>query len=118
MTTWSLDFCLDQAILRLREHPALVSTTPTIVQDVLLDMPYSREVIEQAQQQYHTRIIESTTICTFSECVEQVKLLLYYQLPADYDARECYLQQRLPSLRKFRKQVIKMALWDLLAVTR
>lgn len=111
-TCWTDVQCVEQAILRLKEHPETISWSAEKIQDET-DMPFKKTIIDQAKNQYlsHTFTLSTHSIATAMECVEQVKMRLNYQLPANFDPKECWVQKdfNLP----FRKAIIKTALFDL-----
>lgn len=111
---WTRDKCIEQTILRLREYPEYIHSDPETIQTKIIDMPFNKSIIELAQKQYHL-FFENTSslpsICTYSECVNQVKLMLDNKLPHNYNSKKCYVQNDLNL--PFRKCVIKMALFDI-----
>ncbi len=114
---WIVEDCVEQAMLRFLEHPEYLLLTAEEIQDQT-DMPFRKDIIDlakvkctQLNQDARVELISTHSIATVMECVEQVKLRLGFQLPSDYDAKECHVQTRLNI--PFRKVVIKTALFDL-----
>ena len=114
---WLIEDCVEQAMLRLLEHHESLLLTAEEIQDQT-DMPFRKDIIDLARDQCgeldqdaRIKLTSTHSIATVMECVEQVKLRVGFQLPVDYDAKECFVQKTLNI--PFRKAVIKTALFDL-----
>jgi hypothetical protein len=114
---WTESDCIQQCVLRLHEHPDRTSSDPEKIQDEIIDMPFNKRIIELALKQLEMyQLDETSTIFTYRECIEQVKAMLNYNLPKNYNSQKCHVQRdfNLP----FRKGVVKMALYELYAAKK
>jgi hypothetical protein len=77
---WSREYCVDQAIVYMKNIPDILTYDAEYIQDYF-KMPFRKQIVREAQEKMRSMKTFDTlpAKCTYDDCINQVKLMLQNQ---------------------------------------